>query len=369
MTHRLLARDAAREPLVPTKLETLEEHHQTGSLVWLDVTTSEPAELDALGERFGFDPAAIEDILDVEQLPKFDDYGDHLFVVLHALTADGDRVDTIELDCFIAPRLLVTVHATEVAGIDWLWDAVQRHPHLVDHGADELFAQLAEVVGRRYFEIVNAIEERIDAVALLALEADNRVLEEIQILRREESTVRKMMRPQLRLIADMRMRNRTVISSRGVGQLDDAFDVHNQVVESLHATHELLSDALDTYRGAAAERQANATTILAVYSALLLPLTLIVGWYGMNVDNLPASTRSWGWMAVTGFMVLLAVISWFVFVRIGLVRPSARRRGDVAKGLASAARRPVRAMTMLRQSRDTPDDRGRDRPPTPTSNP
>lgn len=351
MSYRLVARDLPGQTLIPCPVETLEDHHQTGSLVWLDCQITAPDELDSLGERMNFDPAAIEDILDIEQLPKFDDYGDHVFVVLHALTAEGDRVDTIELDCFIADRLLVTVHAEPIPSIDWLWDAVQAHSHLATRGADELFGELAEVVGRRYFEVVNAIEARIDEVADLALSAHPSVLGEIQVLRREEATVRRMLRPQLRVISDLRGTNRRVISSAGVDQLGDAYDVHNQLVESLAAARGLLTDALDTYRGASSERQANATTILAVYSAVLLPLSLIASWYGMNVRDLPASGARWGWLAVTIGMAVLAAISIAIFVRVGLIR-SPRRR-ERSEGLAGVARGPVRGLEILRRNRES----------------
>jgi len=328
----------------------LEDHHQTGSLVWLDCEITDADELDRLGERMSFDPAAIEDILDIEQLPKFDDYDDHVFVVLHALTSEGDRVDTIELDCFISDRLLVTVHAKPIPSIDWLWNAVQAHPHLASRGADELFGELIEVVGRRYFEVVNAIEARIDDVADLALSAHPSVLGEIQVLRREEATVRRMLRPQLRVISDMRGTNRRVISSAGIGQLADAYDVHNQLVESLAAARGLLTDALETYRGASSERQANATTILAIYSAVLLPLSLIASWYGMNVRNLPASESARGWIVVTIGMFILAAISIAVFVRGGLIRLPRRR--ERSRGLAGVTRGPVRGVEMVRRDND-----------------
>lgn len=334
------------------QLDTLRQRENDGSLLWLDVTSSDPVELDLLGERFGFDPASIEDILDVEQLPKYDDYDDHLFVVLHALTAEGDRVDTREVDIFVADGLLVTVHAEPIVGIEWLWGAVQSHAHLAEKGADEVFGHLAEVIGRRYFEIVNAIEERIDDLADAALAAGPNVLPETQILRREEATVRKMLRPQRLVISELRIRNRSVIGVEAVRLLDDAFDIHNQVVESLAAARGLLADTLDTYRGASQERQANATTVLAVYSAVLLPLSLIAGWYGMNVRGLPAAESSWAWQTVTATMVAIALASISVFVKIGLIRlPRGGEPSRLSRALVSAARAPVRPITMLRRPR------------------
>lgn len=326
-----------------------------GNLVWLDVTTEDISELDDLGHRFGFDAAAIEDIVDIEQLPKADLYDGYLFVVLHALTTErdadhGDRVDTLELDCFVRPQFFVTVRATHVPGINWLWDAVQSYPHLTEHGADDLFAQLTEVIGRRYLEVIDQIESRIDDLAEDALDAEPQVLAEIQTLRREDATIRKVLRPQRMVISSLRQPGQELIGDQARQILRDSYDVHNQVVESLASARGLLTDTLDTYRGAAAERHANAATLLTVYSAILLPLTLITGWYGMNVQ-LPGAEQNNGWQAVTVVMMVIAVVSWLWFVRIGLVRlPRLRSATRISRGLASAAKAPVRPFTMLRSS-------------------
>lgn len=350
MSARVLARRDGDATLVRSDVESCDMLRAEGSLFWLDIVTTDATELDALGAQFDFDPAAIEDILDIEQLPKFADYGDHLFVVLHALTSEGERVDTLEVDCFVGNNLLVTVSSGPVPGIDWLWRAVQRHSHMSEDGAGELFAQLAEVIGRRYLEVLVEFERRIDDIADDALDADPDVLRDVQVLRREETTVRKVLRPQRLVIANLRKSNVAVLGPGSIAMLGDAYDVHNQVVESLLAARALLSDALDTYRGAAADRQAAATTILAVYSAILLPLTLITGWYGMNIDRLPGSTQQWSWEFVLGAMALISVVSFAAFVKAGFIRAPEFGESTVLRGLASAAKTPVKPFTMLRRS-------------------
>ncbi len=353
--YRILVRGTDDACLRPADYDDLDRELAAGAFVWLDVEGRDPAELDRLGERFGFDPAAIEDILDVEQLPKFDDYGDHLFVVLHALTADGERLDTHEVDCFVTRQVLVTVRADHIAGLAWLWDAVQAHPHMAEHGSDELFAQLAEVMGRRYIEVITAFEARIDSLADGALEADPNVLAEVQVLRREEATIRRVLSPQRVVIGALRSNVGAFLTPSSVRLLTDAYDVHNLVVQSLESTRGLLTDTLDTYRGASAERQARAATVLTVYAAILLPLSLITSWYGMNVADLPGSSSRLGWVTVTAIMAVFAVVSWVVFVRAGMLgRPRLRTGRRIAGGLADVARAPVRPFTMLRRSTRRP---------------
>lgn len=353
MGNKLLTRPVGGGPLEPAEASECEARRAAGELVWLDVVTSDPGELDELGLHFGFDPAAIEDVLDIEQLPKYEDHGEYLFVVLHALASDGERLDTVEVDCFVSAGLLVTVAAVPVDGIAWLWEAAARHAHLAAGGAGELFAQLTEVLGRGYLHVLDEFELRIDGLADRALAADPDILADVQVLRREEATIRKVLRPQRLVLAGLRRDVGHHLGDRAGAQLVDAFDVHNQVVESLATARGLLTDTLDTYRGAAADRQAAATTVLAVYSAVMLPLTFLTGWYGMNLGYLPGAGDRGAWVWVAALMVLIAGGSFAAFARAGFVHgPRLRAPAHRLRGLAAVARRPVDAAMMTRVRRN-----------------
>ncbi len=332
-----------------------------GGGLWIDHDLDE-VEVEHIAEAHDLPDAAVEDVLDIEQLPKRETFGDQLFVVLHALTTDDeDRLDTIELDCFVVGDTLITMHARPVPSIDWLWDRLADHAHLAADGPATLLGHLAELIGRRYLTIIDEFERRIDQLADDALVASPTVLAEIQMLRREESTIRTMLNPQLRVLDDLVSRTVELVDEPARRQLVDAYDAHAKVVSSLGTARQLMTDTLDTYRGAVAERQGRAANLLTVYAAIVLPMTLIAGWYGMNTRDLPASEEPWGWIVVTAVMVAVGVVSWLWFARIGLVgRP--RLAAPVGRGLASAARAPMRPVTALRRSRhrgDAPDDRQR----------
>lgn len=317
---------------------------------WIDHDLDE-VEIDRIAEAHGLPDAAIEDVLDIEQLPKRELFNDRLFVVLHALTTDqGDRLDTIEVDCFVAGDTLITMHRRPVPSVDWLWSRLDAHPHLAADGPAALLGHLAELIGRRYLTIIDEFERRIDTLADDALVAAPHVLGEIQVLRREESTIRTMLNPQLRVLDDLVSRTVELVDEPARRQFVDAYDAHAKVVSSLVTARQLMTDTLDTYRGAVAERQGRAANLLTVYAAIVLPMTLIAGWYGMNTQNLPASDRPWGWVAVTVVMLLVGFVSWLYFAKIGLVgRP--RIAAPVGRSLATAAKAPLKPVTMLRESR------------------
>ncbi len=286
--------------------------------------------------------------MDVEQLPKFDQTDDHLFVVLHSLSLDGDRLDTAELDCFVSHDLLLTLHREPVLGVDWLWQKVAKNPHLSLGGPSEVFGHLCEAIGRRFLAVADELERQVDGLGDDALAAAPHLLAEVQLLRREEATIRKMLTPQMRMLNQLSKLASDQLNDRARRQLVDAYDVHSQVLASLATSRQLLGDMLDTYRGAVAERQGRAANLLTVYAAIVLPMTLIAGWYGMNTSNLPAAEREWGWIVVTAVMALVGFISWLWFARLGIAGQP-RLIKPIGKGLAAAARAPMRPVTMLRR--------------------
>ena len=77
---------------------------------------------------------AVRDAVEDIDLPKVDDFGSFLLVVLHAL--DDERIETYELDCFLSERRLVTIHDQRSASIDALWDGVLGRPELASGGPD-----------------------------------------------------------------------------------------------------------------------------------------------------------------------------------------------------------------------------------------
>ncbi len=343
MSARLLYQESPERPArVGDPAEILELRRDSG-WVWLDLT-GEAARVESISDDLDFDPHAVEDVLDIEMIPKYDDYGDHLYIVLHALIAGADdRVDTCELDVFITDRVIVTAHAEPLASIDAIWDATQRHRTALGCADPAtVLARVSEQIGRRFLEVLIELETRIEDLDDRALDGDPSVLAQVQNLRHEESTVRTMVWPQRQVLASLRAEDSTLVSAAAKQRFGDAFDVHNQLVESLSAARGLLNDVLDTYRGASSEKLAEITRVLTVYAAILLPLSLITGFFGMNFDNLPLIHNRFGWFIVVIAMVVLSFGSgaWFT-ARGWIAGPSLRSASrELGRGLASVARRP-----------------------------
>ena len=310
--------------------------------VWLDVIEDDAARILEVLEPFPLDPLAVEDVLDVVQLPKLEDYGDHLFLILHGLVSADDRIRTGELDCFLGEGWLVTVHHVPLLGLQWVWEGAQRHAEFIEGGTDLLLARIAEATGRRYLPLIDQLETHVDELADLAIDGDVGVLGAVQQLRRDESTIRRVLRPQRDALQQIRTVPIAMLDEEARRRFSDAYDQHNRVIESLLTARTLLSDVLDTYRGAAAEQAANVSKVLTVYAAIMLPLSLIAGIFGMNFRDLPGQDSSWGFAAVLAIMVFIGLSSWLVFERVGFLTRRTMRMRSLGRNLTTVSRLPVR---------------------------
>ncbi len=315
-----------------------------GDWVWLDVLV-EPdddiGELHALADGLQLDGLALRDAMTDVDLPKVDDFGHHLLVVLHGLRAD--RIATYQLDCFLTDRYLVTVRRDHSPTVEALWEQLPERPELCGGGADQLLARLADVLTRRFVSVLDAFDASLDELTDMALAADSRVVADVVALRSELARVRRAIQPQREAIDLLRHSTSPLMSDAGRRRFSDVFDVASRIGQGLDAARTALTEALGVYEGAEARVTGTATRVLTIYAAIMLPLSLIAGFFGMNNANLPLIDKSWGWIAVTVAMAVVAVVSLGIFVAAGWIhRPSGRQAGaTLGRGLAEAARTPV----------------------------
>jgi magnesium transporter len=312
--------------------------------VWIDVTADgddEVAALLAVTERYGLDQLAVRDSIADLDMPKLDDFGHHVLAVFHGLR--DDRVATYEVDCFLTDRHLVTVRQRPSQAIDALWSQVQQRPELGRIGVDELLALLADVLTRRLLRVLEAFDEQMEALVARALAADDYLLEDLTAVRADLAGIRRAVHPQRETLDLLRHSTSPLLTDAGRRRFSDAFDVASRAAGGLDEARAALAETLDAYRGAEARQATDVTKVLTVYAAIMLPLSLVAGFFGMNFENLPWLGRSWGWVAASALMVAIAVVSIGIFVAVGWVgRPSGRETGRViGRGLLEATRTPV----------------------------
>jgi magnesium transporter len=314
-----------------------------GGWVWVDVfaTDDDIAELLDLTDQFRLDRLAVRDaVLDLD-MPKVDDFGSHLLIVLHGLATDS--VATYEIDCFLTKCHLISIRNTDSPSIDSLWSQVSNRPDLAKASVDELAGLLADFVTRRLLSVLEAFDLRVEELTDKALKADTTLLEDLTAVRTDLAGVRRVVHPQREALDLLRSAPSPLLTDHGRRRFSDVFDVASRLANGLDEARSAIAETLDAYRGAEARQATEVSKVLTVYAAIILPLSLITGYFGMNFENLPLIRTRWGWVAVTGAMLLVAFVSMGVFISLGWVRrPSGRRTGQtLGRGLVEATRAPV----------------------------
>ena len=251
------------------------------------------------------------------------------------VTAGPDDLDEL--------AVLVTIHDQRSPSIDALWEGVRCRPELAGGGADEALARLADVATRRLVSVLDVFEDRNEELIELALRADAGFLAEITAVRADLAALRRSVHPQREALDVLRRSTSPLVSDSGRRRFSDVFDTASRAAVGVDGARTALAETLDAYRGAEARKATDVTKVLTVYAAIMLPLTLIVGYFGMNFADLPLLDSRAGWIAVTALMALVAVVSLGVFVSLGWTRrPSGRTAGALlGRGLVEATRAPV----------------------------
>lgn len=322
----------------------------TDGWLWLDVETQDRAEILRAGTALGFDPLSIEDVV-TDMLPKIDLFDDYLYLVCHGLQFADNRIGTVEFDLFIRDRILVTFRPGEVQGISWVWS---HFDSLAAIGSPaELAARILEAGSRQFPNLIDALEERIEDLEDRAMLADNTVIGAAQALRRDVIVLHRVFAPQRDVIQRLAIDDTLDRQSRRA--FADVFDHHFRFVGSLDSARALIASIQETHRGAIAARTNEVMKVLTVFSAIMLPLTLVAGIWGMNLE-LPFATSPDAFGIVVGGMAALAVGLWLYFAWRGFVGGIRLSRIPKAVGLTIAhLTAPVRPLLGL-SSNDADSD-------------
>ncbi|HUF97840.1 MAG TPA: magnesium transporter CorA family protein [Ilumatobacter sp.] len=340
----------SRSEVVPIEVATA-ELGESVCWAWIDVEIDpasrspiDTVNMLSMADKLGLDHIAINDALDDTDQPKIDDFGKHLLIVLHGLR--DDVVGTYEVDMFLTSDRLVSVRRGPSAALDAVWQQLNDRPELSAGGADELAAYIADALTRRLMAVLDAFDNEVEGLTEAALNAAPTLLEDLTAVRRDLTAVRRVVHPQREALDMMRSTPSRLVSDAGRRRFSDVFDVAARAAEGLDEARTALAETLDAYRGAEARKATDVSKVLTIYAAIMLPLSLVAGIFGMNFTNLPWLNRSWGWMAAAALMVLIALVSFGVFISLGWVRrPSGRRTGQtLGRGLIEASRAPVHLM-------------------------
>jgi magnesium transporter len=280
------------------------------NLLWIDLYDVHGQELAQIAKLFDFHPLAIEDCLHDSPRAKMDDYEDYKFFVFHALRYNeesDDEITTLELNAFVGSNYVVTIHKHKMGWLRKMDAVCSRYPKFMNRGADFLLYALIDGITDEYFPMLDRIDMRIDELEDEIYNKEVRgVTEEFLALKRTIILIRRVILPQRRIFLTVNGKWKFDIREENVPFYIDLLDHLERIVDSAETFRDLVNSALDTYYSITNATSSEKLNVLTLISTIMLPLTFVTGFFGMNVP-IPYQNSHW---ATAVIIVMLIVLTW-----------------------------------------------------------
>ncbi|BFM39315.1 magnesium/cobalt transporter CorA [Synechocystis sp. LKSZ1] len=301
----------------------------TNTVSWMDIQGLGSEEvLKQVGEIFKLHPLLLEDVVNVPQRAKFEDYHDHIMVIAHRVrpNPEEDGFESEQVSFVLGKRYLLTFQEGEITDcFDPVRDRIRTSQGRVCHeGADYLVYLLMDMLIDEYFPLLEDYEERIEALEDTIIRSPNsHLMEEIYHIRRELLALRRLIWP-LRHVMNVLLRDTTtnLITPEVRVYFRDCYDHIIQVLDIIEAYRELAASLMEVYMTSMSNKMNEVMKFLTVISTIFIPLTFIAGVYGMNFEYMPELKSRWGYWMTWGVMITIAGGSLFFFWRRGWLSPS-----------------------------------------------
>jgi magnesium transporter len=282
----------------------------SGAFLWVDLAAPSIPESLILKETFAFHPLAVEDALSERQFPKAEAYDGYLYVILHGIDfrLSDQCFATHDVDFFLGPTYLVTIHDGTNRSISELRDHCPRNTKLMAEGPVSLFHRIVDSMVDHYRPEIDKLEERIDELEEeVFLAQPPEFVREILKKKRDVSSLRRIITPQRDVIARLARRDFVDISTEMSFRFRDVHDHLVRVTDDSLVFQDRITGILDAHLSNVSNRLNEVMKVLTIASTLLLPPTMLAGFYGMNVPlpHFPGGEHAQFWW-LAGICLTLA---------------------------------------------------------------
>jgi magnesium transporter len=285
---------------------------------WINVEGLHEVEvIRAVGGFQGLHPLVLEDVLNTDQRPKMEDYGDYLYIVLKMFhKGKGGEIATEQVSIILGANFVISFQEGIRGDVfDPVRERVRNGAGKVrTMGADYLAYSLMDSIVDNYFVVLEETGEKIDALEdEVVSDPSQETVRKLYKLKREMIFLRKGIWPLRELLAAMTRRESKLISDQVVIYLRDVYDHVIQVVDIIEVSREMLSGMLDIYLSSSNNRLNEVMKFLTVIATIFMPLSFLASLWGMNFKVMPDLELPWGYPMAICVMVSIAIamVLWF----------------------------------------------------------
>jgi len=324
---RIRVVDYTATEFIERELETAEackEFLERETLTWIHVQgDAEEETMRQFGAVFGLHPLALEDVINSGQRPKVDEYGDQIFAVLAHAERDPQTRDVRmeQLSVFVGGNFLISFHP----GAHDPFDPVRRRlgnnsGRFRSRGVDYLLYALIDLIVDEGFPVLENLGDEIEQLEDELLESATRdLLPRLHHLKRTMLIMRRMLWPQREVLNKLLRDESGIITEDSHVYYRDCYDHTIQIMDLIETYRDVITGLVDIYLSSVSYRLNEIMRVLTVIATIFIPLTFIVGVYGMNFQNsdspwaMPELRWYYGyplvWLLMIG--ILVAMLAFF----------------------------------------------------------
>lgn len=292
------------------------QHVKPNMVKWINVDGIHKTEvIEAIGKLYNIHALTLEDIVHVDQRPKFEDYEHYVFAVMKMISYTTE-VKSEQLAIILFENTVISFQ--EPNGGD-AFDIIRTRlrtskGRVRKLGADYLAYALMDAVVDCYFTAIEKIGDKIEQIEEEIIgSSDNKTLLELYHLKREMIYLRKQVWPMRDMINNMIRSETELIKASSDIYLRDLSDHVTRIIDTVETYRDLLSGIMDIYLSTNANKMNEVMKVLTIMSSVFIPVTFIAGVYGMNFENMPELKSTWGYFVTWGVMlsIILGMLYYF----------------------------------------------------------
>ena len=291
----------------------------TSSVTWINIDGLHDIEtIEKIGNRFDIHHLILEDILQTGQRPKFEDFGNYIYIVLRMFSYENDdHIKEEQISIILGANFVISFQEDIGDVFDPVRERIRSGRFQIKkRKSDYLAYSLIDAVVDNYFIILEKLGEKIEILEEELLDNPKpETLQSIHQLKRKLIALRKSIWPLREVISRLERGESSLFEESTIIYLKDVHDHTIQVIDTIETFRDMVSGMLDIYLSSMSNKMNEVMKVLTIIATIFIPLTFIVGIYGMNFEFMPELKWHWGYPLIWSIMIILAMGMLFYFHR------------------------------------------------------
>jgi magnesium transporter len=288
----------------------------SGAVVWVDLVAPTPAEASVLRDVFHFHELAVEDALSESETPKIEAYEGYLYLILHGIDvqASAHGIKTHDTDFFIGSNFLVTIQDGFSRTIAGLHDLCLRNDRILGEGAAALLHRIVDGMVDHYRPETDTLQDRVDGLEDRVFEApDRETVRHILDLKREIALLRRVLIPQRDVVGRLARREFALVDVEMAYRFRDVYDHLVRLTDETMMSQDRITSILEAHVSNVSNRLNEVMKVLTVIATIFMPLTVMTGMFGMNVEfpQFMGGPRAQFWWIVGAMATISGSMLWW----------------------------------------------------------